>query len=61
MTKDEYWNKFAKTGCIADYLAYTAVCRYGTEEVTNSREDFNNTYAGFNMCDRDDSQIRTNR
>ena len=61
MTKDEYWQKFIKTGSVADYLAYTATNSYDTGRETISGEDFSNTYAGFNMCNRDDSQIRTNR
>ncbi len=67
MTKDEYWQKFSETGRVADYLAYTAANSYNTdrrmdsERKANSGEDFSNTYAGFSMCDRDDSQIRTNR
>ena len=61
MTKDECWQKFSQTGRILDYLAYA---EYREEKIvcgTNSREDYSNTYAGFNKCDGDDTQIRINR
>ena len=60
MTKDEYWNRFSKTGCIADYLAYAGFKEDKVQQ-TNSREDYSNTYAGFSTCDGDDSQIGTYR
>lgn len=61
MTKDECWQKFSKTGRIADYLAYTGYRDEGSAQGTNSREVYSNTYAGFSECNGDDSQIRTNR
>ena len=60
MTKDEYWNRFSKTGCIADYLAYAGF-REDTVQQTNSREDYSNTYAGFGKCDGADFKSRTDR
>ena len=61
MTKDEYWQKFIKTGSVADYLAYTATNSYDTGRETISGEDFSNTYAGFGKCDGDDFEVGTYR
>jgi len=61
MTKDEYWQKFEKTGSITDYLDYTASNgslnerNISSEQRSSSGEDLNNTYAGFNMYNRNDS------
>ena len=60
MTKDEYWQKFSKTGCITDYLAYAGY-REDAARQTNSREDYSSTYAGFNKCDGDDFKVGTDR
>lgn len=57
MTKDECWQKFSKTGCIEDYLAYTSCREDGVVQQTNSREDYSNTYAGFGKCDGDDFKV----
>lgn len=61
MTKDEYWNRFSKTGRITDYLAYAGLREKDMVNRTNSREDCSNTYAGFSTCNGDDSQIGTYR
>ncbi len=61
MTKDECWQKFSQTGCIADYLSYKSCRDEGAVQQTNSREDYSNTYAGIDKCDGNDSKIRTNR
>ncbi len=71
MTKDEYWQKFSKTGLVTDYLAYKAVNSLDTKQEDNpkaavqtsellclgfsSGEDVKSTYAGFNTCNRNDS------
>ena len=65
MIKDVYWQNFYKTGCISDYLEYTAHKRSNIEKnyecVVDSGEDFSNTYAGFGKCDGDDFEIGTYR
>lgn len=60
MTKDECWQKFSQTGCVADYLAYVN-SKESEMQQTNSREDYSNTYAGFDKCDGDDFEIGTYR
>ena len=60
MTKDECWQKFSQTGCVADYLAYASFSEDAAGQ-TNSREDYSNTYAGFGKCDGDDFEIGTYR
>ena len=59
MTKDEYWDKFSKTGNVLDYLDYAKAKVQRDSNVF--REDTSNTYAGFNQCDGDDSKVRTDR
>lgn len=61
MTKEECWKKFSQTGYITDYLAYAGIRTEDVVPQRNSREDCSNTYAGFNRCDGDDSQIGTDR
>lgn len=61
MTKDECWQKFSQTGCIADYLAYASFRKEPVMQQTNSREDYSNTYAGFGKCDGADIKGRTDR
>lgn len=60
MTKDECWQKFSKTGCITDYLAYAGFREDEMQQV-NSREDYSSTYAGFDKGDGDDFKIGTYR
>ena len=59
MIKDVYWQNFYKSGCVSDYLEYTAHKNSNIEQrnefAVNSGEDFSNTYAGFHKCNRDDS------
>lgn len=61
MTKDEYWNKFLKTGCVSDYLDYANARHKSESERQTFREDTSSTYAGFDRCDGDDSKIGTDR
>lgn len=51
MTKDECWQKFSQTGRITDYLAYAGYREKPVVSEKISREDYSNTYAGFNKCD----------
>ena len=61
MTKDEYWEKFSKSGCVADYLDYVNAKEDSNNQSQAYREDISSTYAGFNKCDGDDSKVRTDR
>ncbi len=61
MTKDEYWQKFSKSGCVSDYLDYACAKQSTEGKERYFREDYSNTYAGFNKCDGDDSKVRTDR
>lgn len=61
MTKDEYWQKFSKSGCVSDYLDYAKAQYESGENKRHSREDYSNTYAGFDRCDGDDSKVGTDR
>ena len=61
MTKDEYWDKFSKSGCVKDYLDYVSAQHIGECDLQTFREDTSNTYAGLNRCDGDDSKVRTDR
>ena len=61
MTKDEYWEKFSKSGCVSDYLNYANAKHDLERNGQTFREDISNTYAGLNRCDGDDSKVRTDR
>lgn len=61
MTKDEYWEKFSKTGCVLDYLNYASNKHNEDKGQGTFREDISSTYAGLNRCDGDDSKVRTDR
>ena len=61
MTKDECWQKFSQTGRISDYLVYAGIGEKTSKSEEISREDYSNTYAGFDKCDGADFKSRTDR
>ncbi len=62
MTKTDWWEIFAKTGCVEDYLSYKGICNEGHHFVQpENRSVGERTLESVSNSDRNDTVRSTYR